>query len=164
MIKIYLLAKSVLNSTDDKYIGINMKTCFKCKTEKPYSEFYKHAQMKDGHLNKCKLCTKKDVFIYRHESQSREKVLEYDRKRGSRHPPEYMQRYRSIFPNKRKAHNMVSNAIRDRKLFKEPCEVCCAKIRIHAHHDDYAKPLNVRWLCAAHHRQWHAKHGEGMNP
>lgn len=45
-------------------------------------------------------------------------------------------------PNKRKAHNIVSNSIRDKKLFKEPCEVC-GKKKVHAHHDDYTKPLNV---------------------
>jgi hypothetical protein len=37
-----------------------------------------------------------------------------------------------------------------------PCEVC-GDPQTHAHHDDYSKPLDVRWFCPRHHREEHAR-------
>lgn len=37
------------------------KVCFKCSENKVLSDYYKHKQMGDGHLNKCKTCTKSDA-------------------------------------------------------------------------------------------------------
>jgi hypothetical protein len=63
-----------------------MKTCFKCGETKGLAEYYKHPRMGDGHLNKCKDCTRKDVkerfdilieedpeFIYSERLRGREK-------------------------------------------------------------------------------------------
>lgn len=58
-------------------------------------------------------------------------------------------------PEKRKAQYSVSNAIRDGKLIKQPCEVCSTTVNVQAHHDDYSKPLDVRWLCIPHHAEHH---------
>jgi hypothetical protein len=39
------------------------------------------------------------------------------------------------------------------KLTRQPCEVCGAVAQMH--HDDYSKPLEVRWLCRGHHLEHH---------
>ena len=137
------------------------KQCRDCKETKPLAEFYKHSQMADGRLNKCKSCVKDRVA--RHRLRNIDRIRAYDRARGNRQKPSYYNEYQAKYPNKYKAHNMVKAAIRGGKLFREPCKECGSKKRVHAHHDDYLKPLNVRWLCSAHHKQWHLANGEGKN-
>ena len=137
-----------------------MKTCFKCNNEKPMSEFYKHAQMKDGHLNKCISCTKKDAR--EHRDLNIDKIRKYDRDRGNRQHKEYMKEYRDKYPKKYKAHIKLNNEKKKGNIKQLPCEVCGEENSV-AHHDDYNYPLSVRWLCSAHHHQWHAKNGEAKN-
>jgi hypothetical protein len=109
--------------------------------------------MADGHLNKCKECTKKDSIDRRWRDI--DKAREYDRSRGNRQSPGYLKEYRAKNPDKYKAHNAVSNGIRDGKLKKGKCSVCGTDKRVHAHHHDYRKPLDVVWLCSQHHSQLH---------
>lgn len=57
-------------------------------------------------------------------------------------------------PKKVRARHLVGLAVRDGSLVRQPCETCGAE-RTEAHHDDYDKPLSVRWLCLSHHRSLH---------
>ena len=143
------------------------KVCFKCSILKPLSDFYKNKQMGDGHLNKCKVCTKKDV--HNHREDNLEKIREYDRNRPNKDErivkmTEYTKEYREKYPNKYQAHSMLNNAVRVGKLVRPTaCETCSSDFRIVAHHNDYLKPLEVSWLCEVCHKAWHNENGEGMN-
>ncbi|MGL5551487.1 MAG: hypothetical protein ACRDCV_04165 [Plesiomonas shigelloides] len=137
------------------------KMCFKCGEVKSLSDFYKHKMMGDGRLNKCKECAKRDV---RENRLSKiEYYRAYDIGRGSRVTDESVEKRRKEKPNAYIACGIVQRAIRSGKLHRMPCEECGSTDNVHAHHDDYLKPLNVRWLCAAHHSQWHKINGYGKN-
>jgi len=160
-------------------VTIQSKKCFKCEAIKPLEDFYKHPMMADGHVNKCKECNKKDVsknYFKNHKyyrdydnarSNSPKRVaarLEYQKtEAGKISANKAKNKYIKKNLIKYLAHNLVHSHVRDKKIEKLPCEVCGSTYRIHGHHDDYSKPLDVRWLCAAHHSQWHKKHGEGLN-
>lgn len=137
------------------------KECFKCKRVLPLSSFYKHKMMADGHLNKCKECTRSDVS--KNRSANLEYYRKYDRERGNRQDADYIREWRKKYPNKYRAHNLINNAIRSGNLVKKSCAECDSELPAHAHHDDYSEPLNIRWLCPACHKQWHKENGEGLN-
>jgi hypothetical protein len=58
------------------------KKCFKCNSIKPLTDFYKHNQMADGHVNKCKECNKKDVSGNYINNLNNLDYIESERKRG----------------------------------------------------------------------------------
>ena len=53
------------------------------------------------------------------------------------------------------SRQVTAAAIRVGLLRPRPCEVCGRRRSIHAHHVDYARPLEVRWLCRWCHLEQH---------
>ena len=136
---------------------VRSKECFKCKSVKPLIEFYKHSMMADGHLNKCKQCTKSDVN--KHRSDNLDKIRAYDRERGKnshriKQNVDVTRAWRAEDKRRQKAHSAVSREIRNGGLQRQPC-VRCGEIKSLAHHEDYDKPLEVMWLCQPCHKQRH---------
>lgn len=135
------------------------KLCKWCDLIKPIEEFYKHSRMADGHLNKCKSCVK--AYVIAHRIRNVDKIREYDRKRYKENPARRERMKKRVkaldeeYPERYRARYTVANAVRDGRLKKEPCEICGRTDHIHGHHDDYDKPLDVRWLCPVHHSEAH---------
>lgn len=135
-----------------------MKPCIRCKRVLPLSDFYAHPRMADGHLNKCKECQKREVkkaraanvTHYREYDREREQSTERKAQKATAR-----QRYRRKHRQAVRAHNAVQRAVAAGTLVPaKTCEGCgkpngtTRRERLHAHHDNYAKPLEVRWLCA----------------
>ena len=134
-----------------------MKTCFKCNTVRPLTEFYKHPAMADGFLNKCKQCTKNDVS--KHRNNNLEKVRQYDRDRAKNPDRQKAnvavnKAWRQEDKRRMQCHSAVAKAIKSGELVRQNCERCENENSL-AHHEDYDKPLMVYWLCQPCHKQRH---------
>ena len=92
------------------------KKCKTCKEEKLKKAFYAHYTNKDRLFSSCKECLAKKASTEEQKPRLRK----------------YKDDYAKRIPDKRKAHYLLSNAIRDKRLFKTPCEVC-GKKQVEAH-------------------------------
>ncbi len=77
---------------------------------------------------------------------------------------EYVRNFKKKYPLKSKAHKLVERALKSGELTKMPCEICSSEETVHAHHDDYSKPLTIRWLCREHHIEWHTHTSPEYDP
>jgi hypothetical protein len=134
-----------------------VKQCTTCSAEKPLDDFYKCKSLPGGLHHLCKDCMKKKALARRLANP--ERTREYDRKYSTTPARKAAlarsaKRYQVTFPSRVRANASVKNALKTGALKRQPCWVCgCAAV---AHHPDYDRPLDVVWLCDAHHKQTHA--------
>lgn len=84
----------------------------------------------------------------------RARKLEQNRQHRKRNAEKYREYDRNRDALKKYARAKIRNLIFKGILIRQPCEKCSLP-NAHAHHDDYSKPLEVRWLCPKHHREAH---------
>jgi hypothetical protein len=139
------------------------KRCFKCGVTRLLTEFYAHREMADGHLNKCKTCTKRDVRAReaRLSTDPKWRAKERARKRGVYQKPGYVPRQTTReerarylknrdarHPELAKAYGAVARALRAGRLIRPAsCDYCGVACKPDAHHADHRKRLEVTWLC-----------------
>lgn len=110
--------------------------------------------MSDGHLGKCKECTKADASSHRLSRIDHYRA--YDRARGNRQVG-YVALYAAKYPQRRAAQLALGNAVKRGAINPWPaCAIPDCNAAPEAHHTHYDAPLEVVWLCPAHHKQAHA--------
>lgn len=133
------------------------KRCTKCGESKEYSQFQIRRASKDGLSSACKHCLSiydKQRANLPHRVSARKNYQKTDK--GKEAIKRSHQNFIKKFPEKRKAHVLVDNYIRDGKLIRPKfCEKCNCECTPQAHHNDYTKPLEITWLCTKCHSEWH---------
>lgn len=108
----------------------------------------------------CKTCFKEYV-AKRDRTRDRKVRREYFKLRerndakAKERAKKRFKRYKEKYPERLKANSLLNYARRKGIIKMQTCEKCSEK-RTHAHHDDYSKPLDVRWLCSVHHKEHHS--------
>lgn len=120
------------------------RVCTCCNEEKELELFYFH-RTRNHYESWCKTCYRKKV------SDSFYKLpVEERRRRWNKSSRVSVKRHWF----KQLARKKVAYAISTGKLKRLPCEKCGETI-VDAHHKNYSKPLEVKWLCRQHHRDAH---------
>lgn len=146
------------------------KICSKCKKEKLFKEFYKGVG-RHNLQSRCKSCqaeyrrlNRERIIKYKVEYRKKnhkkllEKQKQYQKtKAGKKTSARSGKKYRLMYPDRCKANAKVGSALKYGKIKRRPCELCGETTRVHAHHEDYSKPLDVVWLCDMHHRIHHGQ-------
>jgi len=140
---------------------MDYRKCTHCKQIKSLDFFHKckGKGFKFGVYPKCKECRK--IFTKIDYEKRKKKIIKYLKKYRKTEQgkitrkKEFLNRKKNHF-NKYRANYLTSNAIRDKRLIRIPCEKCGDK-KSQAHHPDYDEPLKVIWLCKKHHNEIHKK-------
>jgi hypothetical protein len=98
-----------------------------------------------------------------YKERHREQIAAYKKAyKASARGKDVDRRYEERHRDKHLARRAIDNAVQNGRIIKpDRCSECGAKCLPHGHHDDYTKPLDVRWLCARCHVEVHRQRGVG---
>ena len=143
------------------------KECSNCGELKPHKDYQKRALSLDGLTASCKACLHaRDAKRFQEDPRVKERHARYAATpAGLRSISRSKAKWLSNNSDKRAAYVILGNAVRGgRKDKPDSCSICgCKHYRIHGHHEDYTKPLDVIWCCPQCHADIHRLHSSTNN-
>ena len=135
--------------------GIQLWPCRKCGVWLPKESYYVDKRIKNGKFagirGICKQCFleyHQEIYCQRPEVKAKERTRSIIRGRTL----------------KAKCRGITNEAIQSGKLVKPSfcpdCGISNKEKRIEAHHEDYFRPLEIKWKCSVCHTKWHHEHPE----
>lgn len=133
-----------------------MKRCARCGVEQPRAAFRVRVPAKGWLSSYCRPCDDTVKREWASLNRAREQARTIARRDEN---AERWRRWKAADPDRqrvmRAAEGRVRRAIKAGRLARPGvCQECGIAGRIEAAHADYAKPLEVRWLCRSCHVRW----------
>lgn len=137
------------------------KACTGCGNVKPASQFQKRRASRDGLGPRCKTCTSdydraRAGLPHRVAARKAYQLTDAYKDKHAYQAADWRTRNRV----KMRAHSAVQRAVRNGTLVRPlECEGCGPDYsgKLEAHHDDYTRPLDVKWLCDPCHKKRHVE-------
>ena len=146
--------------------NITHKICTKCKELKSIDNFAFIKKGRPLRIPMCRSCTKKTNSEYRSSEHGKAVIRRQFKRRYNKHADEYINKATDRYfkkPEAVRAAAQARYALKKGLIEKKACENCSSD-KVEMHHDDYSRPLEIRWLCRSCHMKEHKHLKERIKP
>jgi len=143
----------VTSDAAEFYAGVNTR-CKECHK----------AKVRENRVQKADYYREYDAYRYQADPKVRQRHRRYAATEGGKAAlTASRKKWHEANAEKRAAHTILNNAVRDGRAVKPAnCQCCGSTGRIEGHHKDYTLPLDVMWLCRSCHVAEHRKESEHL--
>jgi len=143
--------------------GVTLYRCGSCAAFLPRGDYYANKRTLLGIKSQCKKCHCATTIASRDKDLAREANRQHMARARQADPQRFRTRDAAASAQRPVTQKVLAraelNAAVRSGAIKKPamCSQCPETRRLHGHHDDYSKPLQVRWLCPRCHGKEHRK-------
>jgi len=153
--------KDTCSECEDLKENINVGYCNKCHRKRDREWRVRTGRSIKNRTGKCQcgneMASYSNCYCVKCASEWRRNYINSNPKVKEKLNESAKERYKNNTEEQFKVYvrGLTYKAIKNGYLVRQACEKCSATENVDAHHDDYMKPLDVRWLCRKHHAEHH---------